>query len=182
MKFLFFFSKHCVSYPKFFRNVSQTSGCQKVNGARILINFANRYPFVNSFFFPFFFYRCTIFVFNLNVSAAKYAATIFSTTFQLSILGNFERRFEFRTKASRIRSTSADAIFKTTPENSDGLCSPPLAVNLPLHLHLKPVRVARRARTLLQSCPVGMHPLYSFLFFSSCCKWGCIEGGHSRMD
>lgn len=128
MKFLFFFSKHCVSYSKFFRNVSQTlfGGCQKVNSARILINFANRYPFANSFFFSFFFYRCTIFVFNLNVSAAKYAATIFSTTFQLSILGNFEHRFEFRTKASRIRSASADAIFKTTPENSDGLCSPPI--------------------------------------------------------
>lgn len=150
---------------------------------RTYINkFRESLPFRQLFFFSFFFYRCTIFVFNLNVSAAKYAATIFSTTFQLSILGNFERRFEFRTKASRIRSTSADAIFKTTPENSDGLCSPPLAVNLPLHLHLKPVRVARRARTLLQSCPVGMHPLYSFLFFSSCCKWGCIEGGHSRMD
>lgn len=94
---------------------------------RTYINkFRESLPFRQLFFFSFFFYRCTIFVFNLNVSAAKYAATIFSTTFQLSILGNFERRFEFRTKASRIRSTSPDAIFKTTPENSDGLCSPPI--------------------------------------------------------
>lgn len=107
----------------------------------------------------------------------------FSTTFQLSILGNFERRSEFRTKAG-IRSASADTIFKTTPENSDGLCPPPV-VNLPLHLHLKPVRVARRTRTLLQSCSVGMHPLYSsFFFFFSC--WKCMgmhrRRAHTRMD
>lgn len=68
------------SYPKLFRNIpyhKRVRSMLKSERARILINFANRCPFGNSFFFSFFFYRCTIFVFNLNVSAAKYAATIF---------------------------------------------------------------------------------------------------------
>lgn len=169
---------HIQSYPKLFRNHKRIRSMLKSEHARILINFVALSP---TFFFFLFFFIVAQFLFSIWMYPRRNTRPPFSTTFQLSILGNFERRSEFRTKAG-IRSASADTIFKTTPENSDGLC-PPSVVNLPLHLHLKPVRVARRTRTLLQSCPVGMHPLYSsffFFFFRAGNAWGCIEGGRTR--
>lgn len=66
---------HIQSYPKLFRNHKRIRSMLKSERARILINFVALSPTL--FFFLFFFYRCTIFIFNLNVSAAKYAATIF---------------------------------------------------------------------------------------------------------